>query len=185
MLATIHSHEPGNWGDEPADFLPRIAHDAIDAGADVFIGHGPHRLRGIEIYRGKPIFYSLGNFFYEDHLQQPLAEDLYEQAGAAPGTTTDAELGEKFASTYFPSDVFYHSVIAVSEFDAGRLSKITLYPIDLGYSLPPTERGTPHLAKGAVARAIIERLARLSRPFGTTVLLEGEVGVIRLPRQAF
>jgi hypothetical protein len=34
----------------------------IDAGADAVVGHGPHVLRGVEFYKGRPIFYSLGNF---------------------------------------------------------------------------------------------------------------------------
>ena len=38
----------------------------IDAGADVVVGHGPHVLRGIEIYKGKPIFYSLANFMFQN-----------------------------------------------------------------------------------------------------------------------
>ena len=37
----------------------------IDNGADAFVGHGPHILRGIEIYKGKPIFDDLGEFFRE------------------------------------------------------------------------------------------------------------------------
>lgn len=45
-----------------ADYQRELAHAAIDAGADVVIGHHPHVLKGIEIYKGKAIFYSLGNF---------------------------------------------------------------------------------------------------------------------------
>jgi Bacterial capsule synthesis protein PGA_cap len=45
-----------------ADYEAEVAHAAIDAGADAILGHGPHLLKAIEIYRGKPIFYSLGNF---------------------------------------------------------------------------------------------------------------------------
>ena len=41
-----------------------LAHAAVDAGADVVMGHGPHVIQGIEVYNGKPIFYSLGNFFF-------------------------------------------------------------------------------------------------------------------------
>lgn len=78
LIATIHAHEPDIWSEEPADFLPKLAHAAIDAGADVFIGHGPHRLRAIEIYQGKPIFYSLGNFFFQMITQEPLTADVYE-----------------------------------------------------------------------------------------------------------
>jgi hypothetical protein len=53
---------PEFLGREPRGDLRQWAHAVIDAGADAVIGHGPHVLRGIEFYRGKPIAYSLGNF---------------------------------------------------------------------------------------------------------------------------
>jgi poly-gamma-glutamate synthesis protein (capsule biosynthesis protein) len=180
VITTIHAHEPGNWSENPPDFLPTLAHEAIDAGTDVFIGHGPHQLRGIEIYKGKPIFYSLGNFFYQDQLQQPMAEDLYETADAEAKSTTDAELGARFVKTYFDSPVWYESVIAVSTFIAGRVSEIRLYPIDLGYSTRFANRGIPRLADPPVAARILERLQRLSRPYHTVIAVEHDVGVIRL-----
>ena len=49
-------------GSEPRGDLRAWARAVIDAGADGVVGHGPHVLRGIEFYRGKPIAYSLGNF---------------------------------------------------------------------------------------------------------------------------
>jgi hypothetical protein len=49
-------------GGEPRGDLRRWARAVIDAGADAVVGHGPHVLRGIEFYRGRPIVYSLGNF---------------------------------------------------------------------------------------------------------------------------
>jgi hypothetical protein len=49
-------------GHEPRGDLRRWAHAVVDAGADVVVGHGPHVLRGIEFYRGRPVAYSLGNF---------------------------------------------------------------------------------------------------------------------------
>ena len=64
VIVSVHSHEPSNDSEEPADFLRQFAHDAVDAGAGLVVGHGPHRLRGVEIYKGAPIFYSLGNFLY-------------------------------------------------------------------------------------------------------------------------
>ncbi len=45
-----------------ADYQPTVAYRAIDAGADIIIGHHPHILKAIEVYKGKVIFYSLGNF---------------------------------------------------------------------------------------------------------------------------
>ncbi|UUT36663.1 CapA family protein [Microbacterium elymi] len=47
---------------EVADYEREIAHALIDAGADVIIGHHAHILRGVEVYRGRPIFHGLGNF---------------------------------------------------------------------------------------------------------------------------
>ena len=54
---------------EIADYQRDVAHAVIDAGAEMVIGHHPHILKGVEIYSGKPIFYSLGNFAIE----QPFA----------------------------------------------------------------------------------------------------------------
>lgn len=48
-----------------ADYQQVVAHEAIDAGVDIILGHHPHMLKGIEVYHGKPIFYSLGNFAIE------------------------------------------------------------------------------------------------------------------------
>lgn len=59
----------------------QVARAAIDAGADVILGHHAHILKGIEIYRGKPIFYGLCNFVF-DHL--PLTK-LDSQAARAWG----------------------------------------------------------------------------------------------------
>ncbi len=49
-------------------FLETFSRRCVDAGADAVIGHGPHELRGIEIYHGAPIFYSLGNFLLRQKL---------------------------------------------------------------------------------------------------------------------
>ncbi|TJV61786.1 MAG: CapA family protein, partial [Mesorhizobium sp.] len=62
-IATNHGHEPGEWCQEPLEYERLFARRLIDEGADAYIVHGPHILRGIEIYKGRPIFYSLGNFF--------------------------------------------------------------------------------------------------------------------------
>lgn len=55
-----------HWGDErfrfPSPRQIRQAHAFVDAGASMVLGHHPHVLQGLEIYRGKPIIYSLGNF---------------------------------------------------------------------------------------------------------------------------
>ncbi len=48
--------------------MKEIAHAAIDAGADIVVGHGPHYALPAEVYRGRPIFYGLGSFsFHTGH----------------------------------------------------------------------------------------------------------------------
>lgn len=58
-----------HWGEEykrtPNEKQVRLAHDLIDSGADVIIGHHPHVVQSGEIYKNKPIFYSLGNFVFD------------------------------------------------------------------------------------------------------------------------
>jgi poly-gamma-glutamate synthesis protein (capsule biosynthesis protein) len=59
-----------HWGlhQDVLEYMIDIAHAAIDAGADVVIGHGPHYSLPVEVYRGKPIFYGLGSFsFHTGH----------------------------------------------------------------------------------------------------------------------
>ena len=66
VIVTSHSHEPSEEVLTPPSFLVEFSKKCIDAGADAFVVHGPHQLRGIEIYKGKPIFYSLGNFIFRE-----------------------------------------------------------------------------------------------------------------------
>jgi poly-gamma-glutamate capsule biosynthesis protein CapA/YwtB (metallophosphatase superfamily) len=59
-----------HWGlgEEVLDYMSAIAHAAVDAGADIVIGHGPHYSLPVESYKGKPIFYGLGSFsFHTGH----------------------------------------------------------------------------------------------------------------------
>jgi poly-gamma-glutamate synthesis protein (capsule biosynthesis protein) len=61
-----------HWGvsrghPEIADYQIELAHHAIDCGADIVFGHHPHLMQGVEVYRDKAIFYSLGNFTFAQH----------------------------------------------------------------------------------------------------------------------
>jgi len=64
LVASCH------WGvgHEVLQYMTEIAHAAIDAGADIVVGHGPHYCLPIEVYKGKPVFYSLCNLsFHSGH----------------------------------------------------------------------------------------------------------------------
>lgn len=178
LVATIHAHECDSAHDEPADFLPELAHAAIDGGADAFVGHGPHRLRGIEIYKGKPIFYSLGNFFFQLKLQDPLAADICEQLNVDPSTTTVHEALSKLVKVVFDAPVYYQSVVAVSRFERGRVAEVRLFPVDLGFGAGAVNQGIPRMASPRVGKAILEDLQRLSKPYGTHIVIKDNVGII-------
>lgn len=69
-----------HWGVEyqriPTDRQITVAHQAIDAGADGVIGHHPHWVQTKEMYKGKPIYYSLGNFIFDQEWSQETKEGL-------------------------------------------------------------------------------------------------------------
>lgn len=185
LVATIHAHQTDLGSGAPGNFLPELAHAAIDAGADAFIGHGVHKLGPIEIYGGRPIFYSLANFFWSD-IQEPMPADHYEEnwdllteVFGDPSKATDADLAALLNARGFKDEKVFQTVVAVSRFEGGKLAELRLYPVDLGYGRTLTQSGVPRLAAPEMARLILERLAGLSRPYGTRISIEGNIGVIR------
>ena len=193
VVVTIHAHE-GQNGDlntqDIADFIVPMAHRWIDAGADVFVGHGPHTLRGVEIYKGKPIFYSLGNFFFTLATLHRYGSEVYEQHKLPP-TATPADVYEALAydedGNYKGMEgdpQFWRTVVPVCRFDGRDLLSVDLHPVDLGYDLPPTQRGIPTLSDHEEGAIILENVQQLSEPFGTRLRIESEgdrvVGRIQL-----
>jgi hypothetical protein len=180
MVATIHAHQGDNilqaflFEDRPPDFLVELAHRSIDNGADAFVGHGPHLLRGIEIYKGKPIFYDLGEFFRE--------WDWSCDCNVSPnGDVTQAEnVVRGLEGRGVVEPINYELAIAVSRFDKGQLQEVRLYPIWGRHDGPLSKRGLPMTAPPPIAQRILDRLQKLSEPLGTKIAIEGNVGVIRL-----
>jgi poly-gamma-glutamate capsule biosynthesis protein CapA/YwtB (metallophosphatase superfamily) len=180
VLFSVHNHEAGSKLDVPADFAVALAHQVIDAGADVVIGHGPHVLRGIEIFKGKPIFYSLGNFAMMNNSLDAGPSDIFDRFDVDPRTTTLPELLTARNAQEFAGTEFFESAIAVTCFNDGQLAEIRLYPLDLGTRSSGGDRGVPAMADAVVGQRILERLQKLSEPFGTKISIEGNIGFIRL-----
>ncbi|MCP3732712.1 CapA family protein [Sphingomonas sp. MG17] len=168
VLFSIHAHETRSGGYEdpvPADFLPPLFHSVIDAGADMVVRHGPHAVQGIEIYRGKPIFYGVGHLF----------TDL-------PKTLKIASADPEPTVITLP-DTWFESVIAINEYRGGRVARIVLHPMMMDGRDGP-DRGMPRPAKGGDAARILSRVAANSRLFGTNVDIRGEQGVIDVAAHA-
>jgi poly-gamma-glutamate capsule biosynthesis protein CapA/YwtB (metallophosphatase superfamily) len=183
-LVSIHSHERiGANRETPPEFLIAFARAMIDAGADLVVGHGPHVLRGIELYRGRPIFYGLGNFLFQYETVSELPADDYESVDL-PDTSKPDDFFDRYdqkGARGYPADAeVWESAVALTRWREGRLEALDLLPISLGFGLPRRERGRPVLASPELSRKILERLSRLSAPFGTKVEFGGGVGRVVL-----
>src|SRR5690625_1087686 len=137
VVISIHSHEMDEDNKEkPAQFLEKAAKRCIDAGADAIISHGPHILRGIEIYKEKPIFYSLGNFIFQNDTVEKLPADFYTKYGLGhEANITDAIDARSGGDTrgFAMDQRFWESVVATWTMQGGKVTEIHLYPIELGY----------------------------------------------------
>jgi poly-gamma-glutamate capsule biosynthesis protein CapA/YwtB (metallophosphatase superfamily) len=194
LITTIHSHEPAgsneaeaktDFQDLPADFLQDLAHQAIDSGADTFVTTGIHHLGPIEIYKGKPVFYGMGDFFWAD-IQEPMSADVYRQyqktlaeAFVHPERVTHADFNNATNAQGFAGQPPFDAMIAESRFDHGKVVEIRLYPVDLGYGKKLTESGTPRLAGPVQAQRILQRVQGLSQKYGTRISIDGSVGIVR------
>ncbi len=181
-LFAIHAHETAGMDDEmpprdfeplvlhraneapsandptPADYVPKLLREAIDAGADMVVRTGPHGLNGIEIYRGRPIFYSLGSLFFDFGGRRSYT--------APGGQTITLPLS------------WYETVVPRVQFHGGKVREIRLYPAMIDGDASPTG-GLPRLATGADAARILLHLQQMSRTYGTSIIIQGDVGVIR------
>jgi poly-gamma-glutamate capsule biosynthesis protein CapA/YwtB (metallophosphatase superfamily) len=184
VLVSLHAHEQMPESKElPAEFIGAFAREMIDAGADLVVGHGPHLLRGMELYQGKPIFYSLGNFLGQNELVPKIPADGYERFRAEPDLTPGQVYQKRTQGDQagFPADRrYWESVVPLLTYDGGALRSIELTPISLGWKDARHRRGRPRLAGAEEARSILERFAELSRPFGTTVSINGGSAAVAL-----
>ncbi len=194
VLFSLHDHyeevqPPSGYREKEITLkaLVDIAHQVIDAGVDIYMGHGPHILRGIEIYKGKPIFYSLGNYIFQSTLARRQPADLYELWGLDSEFTT-VELymtREKPPSKFFQDQAYWESIVAELDYDDKDLKEIRLIPIqlDMDKEKPLMEQrttaGIPHRAYGEQAKHIIENMTRLSKLYDTKIEYRDEMGIIR------
>jgi len=186
VFFSLHCHQ-GREEDNfrPAEFIEEFARSCIDTGAHSFLGHGPHFMKGIEIRDGKPIFYSLGNFVYQNMSIPRLPAEFYESFGLDKyaGTPADAyDAREKTHHAYAGSHAherwisFYPRMV----FEGDRLIELKLYPIDLGENRGRSQRGRPIPAEPKTAVKILSILQERSAFYGTEISVEKGVGTVSL-----
>lgn len=188
VVVSMHAHEPGLSPQQPGEFIREFAHQVIDSGADAVAGHGPHFLRGIEMYRGKPIFYGLGNIVSQIELGELIPAEDYAKV-----PVTDRALPSRYFAArsrggtvlFAPHRKYWESVVPVLTFDGGDLVSAVLHPVDLRFGEPLHRRGRPQLAEPHLGAEIVDEVARMSEAYETQVKTEkrddGVVGVISGP----
>jgi poly-gamma-glutamate synthesis protein (capsule biosynthesis protein) len=182
-IVTIHAHEGGRDRLLPADFLVAFARAMVDAGADMFVGHGPHVLRGVEIYKGKPILYSLGDFIFQNETLLRLPSENYESYDLGPAKHVNDfnDARYNFDKSGFPADrLIWEAVIAVPRFRGKQLTELALHPITLGFGQARSVRGRPLFAEGELGQKILGDVTRLSSAMGTKITVRDGVGYVEV-----
>lgn len=75
-VVIVYSHWGVEYEPDPPDAVTRTAHKFIDAGADLIIGSHPHVVQSMEVYKEKRIYYSLGNFIFDQYFSEETKKGL-------------------------------------------------------------------------------------------------------------
>ena len=173
VFVSLHDHTFYKAIENVPPYLEDFCHICVDNGADAVIGHGPHLIRGIEIYKNRPIFYSLGDFVLQLNSIPCAPAEFYEKYDV----TVDAGMEEllRVRSNNGQRGLMYiremfETFIPYFEIKDGKLTHLELMPVELQFDETDIKvRGIPKPAKDF---SFIERLQRLSNRYGTKMKIK-------------
>ena len=173
VMVSVHSHQiSGTKKEEPAKMLVDLAHFCIDSGANAVVGHGPHLLRPIEVYKDSPIFYSLGDFILELYSVEFAPADFYQKHGVDKSATVRellATRSKNFTVGLMTDKRMFLSVIPYWETEGKKLKKLTLLPILGNMEGNKSEIGLPRKTS---PDEVVKYLGEMSEPYGVTLKAE-------------
>jgi poly-gamma-glutamate synthesis protein (capsule biosynthesis protein) len=193
IVSHHYANSDGPRGDYPPQFAVEFAHACIDAGADIYFAHGWHRTLGVEIYKGKPILYGAGNFFAHSEFNLRVPADSYESWGHDVDRMPVHNPAADPLHPGLDQETWWSSVLWEVTMDDHKVSELRLYPVNLGrdpasrgkITRPvgsgkhPKTDGRPYLASSDDGGVILGRIRDISRPLGTTMTIENNVGIVR------
>lgn len=210
VIFALHDHTRNGIGfnpNDPSSSTKTTARACIDAGADAFFGTGGTEepgCKGIEIYKNKPIFWTLGVWWEAvesmwrqpwevyDELLLPLDADIstivdrMNQMFGRKGTdrkTLEKTWGE--GAYEKDKELYWSSFLATMKLEGEqgpnrKVTEIKLYPCDQRGDRPRAQRGRPLLTKGRLARKILGRLKENSAKYGTEIQIKKDIGIVKL-----
>ena len=177
VFILVHCHNNDNVREEnPPEYLKEFTHACIDAGVSAVFGGGCHRLRGIEIYRNCPVFYSLGDFIYQGLKVEYLPADFMEKYDADIDLTAEQALLVRSRGNQVGlhcCKLNYQTVLPRLSFENGNMVSFSLLPVHLNFDRKDDMNGLPAVAEGREAEEIRGILNELSAPFGVRLKLSG------------
>ena len=180
VIVSLHCHDQisKDKSDVP-EFLEEVSRFFIDEGANAVIGHGPHLLRAIEIYKDSPIFYSLGDFVLQLYSIGFAPYEFYNKNGLTPYDTVHDILKKRsanFTRGLMEDKAMRETVIPYWETDKnGKLTHLELLPVTLmKEGVNKAQQGLPALSEDV---SFIDHLAEISKPYGTKITMKDGVAV--------
>lgn len=178
IIVSVHGHQFENKGtkENPPQFMQLFAKKCINAGADIIVCHGPHLVRGIEIYNNGIIFHGLGNFIlqYDMMTSQPaeayISSGIYNFDECGPGELMMDKKNYGGKKGLIVDEKCWESIFAtVSYLDNGI--SINLYPIELMLNEQKGLRGLPRLSEKSI---VLERIQMLSINYKTNIDIDDD-----------
>lgn len=177
VIVSIHSHQfKGADKFSAPDFIRIFAHECVDAGADIIVCHGPHVMRGIEVYNKAIIFHGLGNFILQYETPTVVGEEQYWSAGTtrqeATGVGGVAQLKSKGGKIGLMKDPdCWRSYFVTIDWTTEKMGA-TLYPIEIRTDM---NNGLPSLSDNT---EILEKVSLLSEEWNTHIMIENGRGKV-------
>ncbi|MBI4331964.1 MAG: CapA family protein [Chloroflexi bacterium] len=169
-----------------ADYQKQVGHMVIDAGADLILGHHPHLLHAIEVYRGKAIFYSMGNFAFDAYAIVP--KEIIEKYGPynvpeeirRRGRERNRErwgIDEEYDPDYPTNQhppVSRNTVIVKCSIVDKKIQRISIVPVLLNKKGQPE----PLSAASQAGAEVVKFQEESSKEFGTKLIIEGDEATV-------
>lgn len=179
VIVMYHHHEIlRDLYTEPDEFSIEFCHACIDAGASAIIGGGTHQIQPVEIYKDCPVFYSLGDFAFQNNSVEILPPDFKIQYGLTPKDSTIDAInarslnGKRGLTTDIANYLTFLPEIEITE---GKVSDIGMLPLELGFFKNEELKGYPFKADKETSEKICSHLNEISKNFGTELFYDGKL----------